>query len=248
MSCHDEVFHLLASPDERAKLIRVVPEPCPYTVANFAGDIPLKFHQVWIKIDENDTRPIPDHQEHWANYCTCFDYEYKLWTEEDMEIVEFLLKNHGLWSAFLFMKERREVKSISDIVRFVILHTYGGIYMDCDFPCVVPGRVEDYLPLDRITFICEKYCRNILQNNGVFVGMNFMASPPNHPIITRVLRSLPENIDSCKNQSDWVMTGPMLLNRCVYGIYSVLPYDNPVFGHDKYGNYRDLDHGTFLTF
>lgn len=244
---HDFQNRLLSCPDPRAVRIMTVPEPCPYSVTNFAGTVPFYVHQVWVRVDENDTKPIPENQRKWQEYCerTGNNFKYKLWTEHDMHEIEKILVADNLWDTFLFMKAQRELKSVSDILRFALLHQIGGVYIDCDFPCQVPGPMDAYLPMDRISFICEKYGRNVMQGSAVFVGMNFMAAPPRHPIITRVVRSLPANAVSCAGESDWVKTGPMLLNRCVYGVFSVIAYTS-VFGHDLYGDYRDSD-DTYLT-
>ena len=43
----------------------------------------------------------------------------------------------------------------------------------------------------------------------------------------RVIDSLPENIThTMKFEADWIMTGPMLLNRAIYGVVTVIPFKN----------------------
>ena len=99
--------------------------------------------------------------------------------------------------------------------------------MDVDFPCDLVQPIEEYVSMSDITFMAERYARNVGQENGMFVCNGFMVCPSRHPIMKRVIDSLPENIThTVKFEADWIMTGPMLLNRAIYGVVTVIPFKN----------------------
>ncbi|PNH02912.1 putative glycosyltransferase L373 [Tetrabaena socialis] len=64
------------------------------------------------------------------------DAEFHLW--DDVQIKD-LLRNpavlHGLELLDFFSDPSRSYAQRSDIARYVILHTYGGIYIDTDYKC-----------------------------------------------------------------------------------------------------------------
>ena len=84
--------------------------------------IPKIIHQIWLG---PNIRP-----DIWMNswkidYCKQYpDWEYKLWTEK--EINEFGLKNKAQYEFEKFYNGK------SDIARYEILNKYGGLFIDAD--------------------------------------------------------------------------------------------------------------------
>lgn len=61
-------------------------------------------------------------------FCSEYNYEYKMWDLKDCE--ELIVENYpqyiGLWGYFRYDIQR------CDFIRYLILHSYGGFYVDCD--------------------------------------------------------------------------------------------------------------------
>ena len=133
--------------------------------------IPKVIHQIWLG------SPLPERyrqfQETWiANHP---DWEYRLWTDEDIE--PFHLVNQEAFDKSANYAEQ------ANILRYEILYRYGGLYVDTDFECLQPfDLVHSYYEfytgmttIDRLTLI----------NNGL------IASIPGHPI----MKALVENVN-----------------------------------------------------
>jgi len=82
--------------------------------------IPKVIHQIWIG---PNTRP-----DVWMDtvrhFCNEFGYEYKLW--DNAAVAQFPLVNIQAYNTV------REYCGKADILRYEILHKYGGIYIDAD--------------------------------------------------------------------------------------------------------------------
>ena len=87
--------------------------------------IPLKIHQIWIgpaKLPEKFIWMMDTWKTKNPNF------EYRLWTNEDIEA--FGLENKDLFEKVSNWGAK------SDIFRYEILYRYGGIYIDVDFECL----------------------------------------------------------------------------------------------------------------
>lgn len=97
-------------------------------------NIPKKIHQIWLggKVPDNYIRIMNT----WLEKNP--DYEYKLWTDDDIESLN--LENIELYNT------NKNLGVKSDILRYEILYRYGGIYIDTDFECI--KNFDDLLYLD----------------------------------------------------------------------------------------------------
>jgi len=105
---------------------------------NFSGDrtpkIPKKIHQIWIGSD----LPIKYLRLIRAWIDKHPDWEYKLWTDRDVE--SFGMVNKKLFDTI----DNKGLKS--DIFRYEIIYRHGGMYLDTDFKCI--KSFDDLLYLD----------------------------------------------------------------------------------------------------
>jgi len=88
-------------------------------------------HQIFWKFKDKDLHEIPvfkKNVERTKQFCKEHNYEYKMWSLRDCEelIVEKYPEYICLWSEFRFDIQR------CDFIRYLILHEYGGWYVDCD--------------------------------------------------------------------------------------------------------------------
>lgn len=136
--------------------------------------IPKIIHQIWLG------SPFPEKyrafQETWQKHHP--DWEYRLWTDEDLE--QFELVNRELYDAALNYGEK------SDIARYEILYKFGGLYVDTDFECVQP--------LD-LFHRCYDFYIGIqpLDTNFVQLGIGLIGSVPGHPVLKCCIDNMAKN-------------------------------------------------------
>ncbi|GAI63343.1 unnamed protein product, partial [marine sediment metagenome] len=88
-----------------------------------APRIPKIIHQIWLG------SPFPEKYAYFQSTWQLHhpDWEYKLWTEKEIE--EFGLTNKAAYD------ESTNYGQKSDIARYEILYRIGGLYVDTDFEC-----------------------------------------------------------------------------------------------------------------
>lgn len=65
-------------------------------------------------------------------FCRVNNYKYKVWTEKDcLELLEDYPQYQGMYHNVKY-----RIMKI-DIIRYLILHQYGGVYLDCDIEPVL---------------------------------------------------------------------------------------------------------------
>lgn len=164
--------------------------------------IPKKIHQIWLGKD------IPDDVIFLSNKIKLLnpDWEYILWTDNSFDFLE---------PSFLFEINKIENVGVkSDILRYLIVEKYGGLYLDCDF---IPVRNFEQLIKD-INFIAG-VC-NPDDNSLPLINNGFFASKKNHPILKSIIINIKKNIGklySIKSQNDvFQLTGPELFTDTIF--------------------------------
>jgi len=156
--------------------------------------IPKKIHQIWFGGD------LPNGYKRFTDTWKQFhpEWEYKLWTDMDVDSIRFEKK--GIFNAC----NNNGMKS--DIFRYEILRQQGGIYIDTDFECLKP--FDDLTYLDFFTGIA--YDGNAILYNGL------IATIPHHPIIEMCASSL--NTQYRGNDAMGIIraTGPYYFTRCFF--------------------------------
>ena len=139
--------------------------------------IPKIIHQVWVGGNE-----LPPIYKYYQKSCQDLhpDWEYKLWTDKEVEEWDF--ENKDLYN------ETRNYAEKSDILRHQILKDFGGVYIDIDIKCV--------RPLDPMHYLYEAYFG--LEFPGAewgraIIAPGIMASRAHHKIVTAVLKRIRQN-------------------------------------------------------
>lgn len=172
--------------------------------------IPPIVHQIWLG------SPFPQKYRAWQQtWQNIPGWEYKLWTEAD--VPKLNLRNKDLYEKSRNWGER------ADIIRYEILHRYGGLYVDTDFVCLQPAMFEQFhrqydfygslQPLDIMMFCLA---------NGV------IGAAPQHPIIEAAI----DHLASTAQNSElpiWARTGPVPFTRVVYHYAAASTHKNIVF-------------------
>ncbi|MFB7476898.1 glycosyltransferase [Kitasatospora sp. NPDC056184] len=152
--------------------------------------IPRIFHQVWLG------GPMPErfraYSRGWQERHP--DWEYRLWTEEELDPSRSGFLTHG--DAFLELESWSEK---SDVARFEILLRCGGIYIDTDFECLRP---LDGLLADQEAFAASE--------DGVHISTGIMGAVPGHPFMAACVQELPLRMKEFADANAALKTGPGL--------------------------------------
>ena len=102
---------------------KYISEKCDYKLKQSL--IPKKIHQIWL-----GKEGVPKKSIKWMNSWKEFnpDWEYKLWNEENIK--DLKVSDYDVYSKKINPGYR------SDILRYIILNKFGGLYADTDFECL----------------------------------------------------------------------------------------------------------------
>tara|TARA_Y100000389_G_scaffold200081_1_gene239779 strand:- start:52 stop:870 length:819 start_codon:yes stop_codon:yes gene_type:complete len=162
--------------------------------------IPKIIHQIWFQGEKNIKQPY--------KYCreTCLkinkNYKFLFW---DQPKIEHLIKNNysewwGLYNNYPHMIQK------IDFAKWVILHKYGGIYMDMDMECIkqLESLITDKYELvfSSLNAGCKMHSRfcvsifftsSFMYYNQPFLSNGFFACVPNHPFWIDILNASKNN-------------------------------------------------------
>ena len=172
--------------------------------------IPKIIHQIWIGPKPRPTKFMDTFRDKHP------DFEYILWTEEEMERRGFKLENQIAYNRMT------EWCGKADILRWELLYRYGGIYQDADSVCLEPF---DDTFLSKNAFAAFE---NEIARQGL-VAVGTMGFPAKHPLCRAAIDWILNN-DSCPQTTGlraWATTGPVLLTNLLnsgkYPDFSVFP-------------------------
>ncbi len=155
--------------------------------------IPKKIHQIWLGANGVPKKSI-EWMKSWKKYNP--DWEYKLWNEENIKELEFF--ELDVYSKRLNPGYR------SDILRYVILDKYGGLYVDTDFECVqpIPSNILNY-----------KFVAGLMFGNKPCIGNSILMSSPNSIFLKEILNKIKQK--PYKNDINHIIknSGPEAVTR-----------------------------------
>ena len=132
--------------------------------------IPKKIHQIWL-----GKKGIPRKSIDWMHSWKKFnpDWEYILWDEEkikDLQVSEFNVYSKELNPGYR-----------SDILRYIILNKFGGLYADTDFECLkpIPSSILNY-----------KFVAGLMFGNKPSIGNSILISSPNSLFLQKILKNI----------------------------------------------------------
>ncbi len=156
--------------------------------------IPKIIHQIWVG-PKDPPAIFKDSQESLKKYHP--DWEYKLWTDEDIPALKLYNQKYYDLSTNFGAK--------ADILRYELLYRYGGIYLDVDFICLKP--LDVLLQYDLWAAIMP------VGNRGG-VGNSTIGCVPGHPIMEDAILTLGESYNTYKKTKYIVeMVGPRHFQR-----------------------------------
>lgn len=165
--------------------------------------IPRIIHQIWW----SNNKPLPPLFQKWGKSWKLLnpDYQYIYWDNKKIDsfLSKYYYREKGKLSEFPYDVQRW------DILRYLIMNVYGGIYADFDSECVksLTPLMEDNSP---VYFTSDPHYSEISLNNS------FIASVPDNDFISYVINYCFEQAYYLKfdNKIDAVLntTGPKMLN------------------------------------
>ena len=137
-------------------------------------------------------------------------YKSKVWTIEDAdELVDFQYDH--LYDTWQRLKSTAEPRRISNFIRLLALHAFGGVYLDLDvLPCA---------GLDELVTAESGVASFPYTDPGTgYVWNGAMSSPPVHRVIGLALQYINENLRSHSGDVDEMTgSGPLVKGLRQYG-------------------------------
>ena len=184
--------------------------------------IPKTIHQIWIGGE------IPGFKKDYMDSIRkgMYDYQYKLWTNEDLTLDNFPITFHLIQSIREYMQKtgKNRYAQIGDIMRLEILYQNGGVYIDTNMEFV-----KYFGKLLKGTFVvcneqpCGLDCETKTTKEE-YISNGFFASIPYHPILKKGISLKEINFEIPVNKS----TGPFYFRKCIKGYekqVTILPTD-----------------------
>jgi hypothetical protein len=128
--------------------------------------IPRTIHRVWL-----GERPMSAEHERFGETFAQHHpgWEMRLWTDEDLPELDIATSER---------ERARTPAELSNLVRYEILHRYGGVYVDTDFEC--------QRPFDRLLRGIDAFAA--LESVGR-LGTGVIGALAGHPIVARAARN-----------------------------------------------------------
>ena len=151
--------------DPKWKLLQELYNKNFLNAENKIDRMPKKIHQIWLGGNMPDE--YKKFSESWKKFNP--DWEYKLWTENDL--CNIIIPRKNLFNSITHVGQK------SDFLRYHILNQFGGIYVDTDFECLKSFDSLSYLDF----YIGVGYPTRV----ELYIGL--IACTPEHPILRRAV-------------------------------------------------------------
>jgi mannosyltransferase OCH1-like enzyme len=175
-------------------------------------------HQIWIGDDPPPTE--------WMNtvkvFAAEYAYKYKLWTNssvKDLKMDEF----PGLKKVYTSFSG--ELAGRADILRLLILYTFGGVYIDADTVIMKPEKFHGFLEKNRkgVFFAWENLSaartRKLHIKFRRLIANGMMGSEPGHPFIRALLEGM---VQSTEGEA-WKQVGPLYITKAYMAMKNDFP-------------------------
>lgn len=189
--------------------------------------IPRQILQIWLGSPPQKSAWYPAMRA-WQAHAAATGMAYRLITDQDLAGL-CLNAPQPLMAELWRLYRRGDYRGASDIVRYLALEAWGGIYFDVDMR--VPTFLGEPVPLDQLFPLrglvvvsdgqpVERGLGGMHLLNGV------MASCPHHPTLNALVQQIAGNVRCCNAVGEYnpvVMMGPLALTRLVTGPVTVVP-------------------------
>jgi hypothetical protein len=135
-------------------------------------------------------------------------WQFRLWTDEANRafVAEHYPELLATYDGYAFAIQR------ADVVRYCLLHHFGGVYADLDIECLRP--VDELLEGGDFIAVWEPQDHANELGAECLVSNAFMASTPNHPFLSEVIEWLIAHSHAGVTHRDVLeTTGPLMLTE-----------------------------------
>lgn len=167
--------------------------------------IPLVIHQTWK--DTHLPQSFGKMASSWKEKHP--RWNYMLWTDE---MNRAFVAAH--FSSFLTKYDGYDTNiQRVDAVRYLILYSYGGVFVDLDMECL--NNVAPLLHSAECVFAKEPEEHCHLHNKSHIISNAFMATVPRHPFFESIIKELNNEQYITNHPNDKILesTGPFMLSR-----------------------------------
>ena len=131
----------------------------------------------------------------WTNVKTKNLAEISYLESINVTIVDYLsLAKKYKFYVFIFQAlEYGSFSLLSDIVRYIVLHEYGGLYLDLDV------QLMNYQFLSKIQYTSDFYAGQLFSKNteeSSYVGGSVIGSISHHPMVHKIIQTINDNLSS----------------------------------------------------
>jgi mannosyltransferase OCH1-like enzyme len=163
----------------------------------------------WIIHQTYKSHVIPQPWKEWRQRCQMMNpcWQFKLWTDDDNQ---HLVKTHYPHLFETYQNYPHNIQRV-DVARYMILHTYGGLYFDLDITCLRPFPTTTTFFQPRTFYAAQQYDSSSqdkrFRDPKQRCANAFMASSQQHPFLSTLLSTLPSE----SHRPILYSTGPGLL-------------------------------------
>jgi mannosyltransferase OCH1-like enzyme len=151
-------------------------------------------HQIWIG---KNIRP-----DVWMDsvrdFCNKYNHTYMLWNEKKLKTID----TSPFEGMDKLINSLTDYAGIADIYRLLLLHKYGGVYIDADIVIL-----NDELFNDLITKKSNKVYFAYEDEHGL-IANSVIGAPKGHNFIRHCLENITKNANTKENEPIWIRTGP----------------------------------------
>jgi mannosyltransferase OCH1-like enzyme len=137
------------------------------------------------------------------------DWEWRLWT--DLDNIRFVEAHYPLFLE-KYISFPYDIQRV-DFARYLILRTFGGVYVDMDLQCF--RNIEPLLGNFECVFSLEHESHARCHDVPFIVSNAFMAAIPGHPIFDLILNDILNHVSTTTRPDRLILesTGPLMLTR-----------------------------------
>lgn len=159
--------------------------------------LPRILHQIWV-----GPEPIPEQYEAYTKTWQDLhpSWEYRLWTDDNLPV----MRNRALYDRAEELTPAVNIGQFrSDVLRYELLWSFGGMYVDVDFECLTN--------IEHLLTDVEAFAAWEVQDQWIANGL--MGAEPGHPFIDRLITGLEASAEHHKGQRPNIAVGPQYLTR-----------------------------------
>lgn len=214
--------------------------------------IPKIIHKIWFQSYDNIPRNLLQYHEECVKIHT--NYKFIVW---DKQSIEDLVNKQSNWIQKTYYSYEVMIQKI-DFAKYIILYTYGGVYMDIDIKCIknidlifeknnkanfIISNLPVPIYLRWLYILCGvKKWNDIIVNNGIIF------SSPKHQILELILKRASEQTNNKFKHINNLLyictsTGPLCVTRAL-GDYGYCNNDVQILDYTYFEpcpDYRNCD-------